>query len=228
MVLGDGQMDNVYISQGSKLFEIGEAQWQLVPGCLGCLMFRGKSKMCPRNETKNAQINAKALWTFWRKGILIKYGRIQIYFEDEKGNMQYALYIYIYKNIKVNIYIYLSLSLHRHLHWWDWPRARGEQRSHPTNGEAKSALNKGYIHIYICMMMIWYMRMNCLTLGSWNAHGYGKVKRMLIPTANIGVSSPIYLRTSSTFLPLSIWGRVQYLLEHRILGMNTHLPASLW
>ena len=61
-------------------------------------MFREESKMRPRNETKNAQIDAKALWTFWSKGILIKYGRIQIYFEDEKGNMQYSLYIHINKN----------------------------------------------------------------------------------------------------------------------------------
>ena len=33
---------------------------------------------------------------------------------------------------------YLSLSLHRHLNRWDWPRVRGEHRSNPTNGAAKS------------------------------------------------------------------------------------------
>ena len=140
------------------------------------------------------------------------------------------LCIYIYKNIKVNIYIYISLSLFIAISTGETDLGP-EASSAATQqmGKPKALWIKDiYIYIYICMMMIWYMRMKCLTLGSWNAHGYGKVKRMLIPTANIGVSSPIYLRTSSTFLPLSIWGRVQYLLEHRILGMNTHLPASLW
>ena len=33
---------------------------------------------------------------------------------------------------------YLSLSLQRHLNRWDWPRVRGEHRSNPTNGAAKS------------------------------------------------------------------------------------------